>query len=63
MNYLNTYASAGSELSSITTAMSGVFDAVKGSGVTIVIGAITLGVIFIGGKWLWGKTKSWLAQV
>jgi len=52
-----------SELSTITSSMTGVFDAVKTSGITIVTGAIGLGVIFIGAKWLWGKTRQWLAKV
>lgn len=52
-----------SDLSTITTAMSGVFDSVKTAGITIVTSAIGLGVIFIGGRWLWGKTKEWLRKV
>lgn len=51
------------ELSTITTAMTGVFGSVKTAGLTIVTGAIGLGVIFIGAKWLWGKTRQWLAKV
>lgn len=52
-----------SDLSTIVTAMSGIFDTVKTSGITIVTSAIGLGVIFIGAKWLWGKTRQWLAKV
>lgn len=51
------------DLSEITNAMTGVFDSVKTAGITIVVSAISLGVIFIGGKWLWGKTREWLTRV
>lgn len=51
------------DLSTIVTAMTGVFDSVKSAGITIVTTAIGLGVIFIGAKWLWGKTRQWLAKV
>lgn len=52
-----------SDLTTITASMTGVFDSVKTAGLTIVEGAIALGIIFIGAKWLWGKTKQWLAKV
>lgn len=52
----------GTEMTTITTAMSGVFDSVKTPGVTIVVSAIGLGVIFLGGQWLWGKTRQWLKK-
>lgn len=54
---------ADAGLGQITEAMTGVFSDVKQAGITIVITAIGLGVIFIGGKWLWGKTKQWLSKV
>jgi hypothetical protein len=52
----------GTELTTITSSMTGVFDSVKASGVTIVTSAIGLGVIFLGGAWLWGKTRQWLKK-
>ena len=50
------------ELTQVTTEMVGVFSNVKTAGLSIVSAAIGLGVIFIGGKWLWGKTREWLAR-
>lgn len=35
----------------------------KKYGIHIIILAVGLGVIFIGGRWLWGKLKSWLSNV
>lgn len=51
------------DLTTIVESMTGIFDQVKTSGITIVTGAIGIGVIFIGAKWLWGKTRQWLAKV
>lgn len=39
------------------------FKDLKYYGIKIVILAIGLGVIFIGGKWLWIKVKQWLSNV
>ena len=50
------------ELTQVTTTMVGVFDSVKTAGLQIVTAAIGLGIVFIGGKWLWGKTREWLAR-
>lgn len=36
------------------------FKSLKGYGINILIMAISLGTIFIGGSWLWGKAKTWL---
>jgi hypothetical protein len=50
------------ELQTIVTEMTGIFDSVKSAGVTLVIAAISLGLIFVGAQWLWGKTKTWLKK-
>jgi len=50
-------------LEAITTPMEGLFDTAQTAGVAIVVAAITIGVIFIVAKWLWGKTKQWLKSV
>lgn len=52
-----------SDLSTLTTLMTGLFSDVKTAGITIVTAAIGIGVVFIGAKWLWGKTRQWLAKV
>lgn len=46
----------------VTTLMTGVFTSVQGAGLKIMAAGVALGIIFIGGKWLWGKTKQWLAK-
>lgn len=51
------------DLTTLTSSMTGIFDSVKTGGLTIVGGAIAIGIIFIGAKWLWGKTRQWLAKV
>lgn len=56
-------AGTGDGLDQITGAFSGIFDSAKSAGITIVLGAIGIGVIFIVGKWLWGKAKQWLKSV
>ena len=56
-------AFADDDLTTITNHMTGVFDSVKTAGIAIVTTAISMGVIFIGAKWLWGKTRQWLAKV
>lgn len=50
-------------LEQITTPMTGLFDTAQSAGITIVVAAIGIGVIFIVAKWLWGKTKQWLKSV
>lgn len=50
-------------LEQITTPMVGLFDTAQTTGITIVVAAIGIGVIFIVAKWLWGKTKTWLQSV
>lgn len=47
----------------ITGAFDGIFDTAKSAGINIVLGAIAVGVIFVVGKWLWGKAKQWLKSV
>ena len=47
----------------ITGAFDGIFDTAQSAGVKIVLGAIAVGVIFVVGKWLWGKAKQWLKSV
>lgn len=51
------------ELSTLVTSMTGIFTNAKSGGLIIVGGAIAIGIIFIGAKWLWGKTKQWLKSV
>ena len=46
----------------VTQLMLGVFDSVKSAGLSIMAAGVALGIIFVGGKWLWGKTKQWLAK-
>jgi hypothetical protein len=36
---------------------------IKDKGLIIVTAAVGIGLIFIGGRWLWGKTKQWLSKV
>lgn len=62
MNKILPFAAADAGLGEITNAMTGVFSDVKTAGITIVISAITLGTVFVGGAWLWGKTKQWLKK-
>jgi hypothetical protein len=50
-------------LSQITAPMLGLFDTAQSTGITIVVAAIGIGVIFVVAKWLWGKTKTWLKAV
>lgn len=50
------------ELTTITSAMSGVFENAKTGGVTIVTGAIAVGAIFIVAKFIWGMCRSWLQR-
>lgn len=47
----------------IMSAITGMFDTVKDNGVTIVIGAIAIGVIFVGAQWIWGQAKKWIKKV
>lgn len=54
---------SSSDLSQVTSSMVSVFSQVKSAGMTIMTSAIGMGLVFIGGKWLWGKTKQWLAKV
>ncbi len=50
-------------MTEVTNLMLGVFTDVKSSGLQIMTAAVGLGVVFVGGKWLWGKTRQWLANV
>jgi hypothetical protein len=50
------------EMDAVTTLMTGVFTTVQAAGMKIMTAGVGLGIIFIGGKWLWGKTKQWLAK-
>lgn len=52
-----------SELDPIMTAFTDLFTNAKTAGITIVVTAIGVGVIFVAGKWLWGKAKQWLKSV
>lgn len=51
------------ELEPIMTAFTGLFDSAKTAGITIITTAIGIGVVFVAGKWLWGKAKQWLKSV
>lgn len=53
----------GESLEQIVNPMLQVFTDVKDAGISIVVAAIGLGVVFIGGKWLWGKARQWLKAV
>jgi hypothetical protein len=50
-------------MEAVTKLMTDVFSQVQTAGLAIMTAAIGLGVIFIGGKWLWGKTRQWLSRV
>mgnify|MGYP000012428278 FL=1 len=50
-------------MTEVTNLMLGVFTDVKTGGLQIMTAAVGLGVVFVGGKWLWGKTRQWLANV
>lgn len=52
----------GTEITTLVTSMTGVFDEAKAGGLLIVGGAIAVGVIFITASWLWGKAKKWLSK-
>lgn len=52
-----------SGLDEIVAPMTGLFSTAQTTGITIVVAAIGIGVIFIVAKWLWGKTKQWLKSV
>lgn len=56
-------AEASAGLSQITDGILGMFKDVQAEGVKVVLGAIALGVVFLGGKWLWGKAKQWVSKV
>lgn len=47
----------------VSTLMLGVFESVQAAGLKIMVAAVGLGIVFIGGKWLWGKTRQWLSKV
>lgn len=49
-----------SDLNEIMGSFTGLFNSAKTAGITIITTAIGVGVIFVAGKWLWGKTKQWL---
>lgn len=51
------------DLKTVTDLMIGLFTDVKTAGLAIMAAAIGLGIIFVGGKWLWGKTRQWLSKV
>lgn len=50
-------------MAEVTALMLDVFSQVKTGGIAIMTAAVGLGVVFVGGKWLWGKTKQWLSKV
>lgn len=50
------------DLQTLVTQMTGIFGDAKTGGLAIVGGAIAIGIIFICAKWLWGKTRAWLAK-
>lgn len=50
------------ELQPIMDAITGMFGTAKTAGVTIVVAAIAIGVIFVAGAWVWGVAKTWLKK-
>lgn len=50
-------------MAEVTAMMLEVFADVKTGGMSIMTAAVGLGIVFVGGKWLWGKTRQWLARV
>lgn len=50
------------DLQTLVTQMQGVFDEVKAGGLIIVGAAIAVGLVFIGARWLWARTRQWLAK-
>jgi len=50
------------ELQPIQDAIIGMFGNAKTAGLAIVIAAISMGVIFVAGKWIWGVAKEWLKK-
>jgi hypothetical protein len=55
---------------SVSDVVNGIIDVIVGffkelgkNGLKIMTVAVALGIIFIGGKWLWLKVRQWLNQV
>lgn len=51
------------DLQALCDVMGGIFVEAKAGGLVLVTAAIGIGIIFIGAKFLWGKTKQWLGRV
>lgn len=51
-----------SELAPITGAITDMFSTAKSAGITIVTGAIAIGVIFVAGAFIWSLAKTWLKR-
>lgn len=55
-------ADVASELTPITTAITSMFGSAKSAGITIVVAAIGIGVIFVAGAFIWGLARTWLKR-
>ena len=60
---ISTYTATGEAgLSQISGAITGMFSSAQSAGIAIVVGAITIGVVFVAGAFIWGLAKSWLTK-
>jgi len=50
------------ELDAILSPILSMFETSKVNGILIIITAISIGVIFVAGKWIWGIAKEWLKK-
>lgn len=53
----------GVDFSQFTNAMTSGFANMQTAGITIVLAAIGMGVLFIGAAFLWGKVRQWTKKI